>query len=763
MDVAELVVNIRVMASEAGSEMASIIGELKRFGEESTRVNAAAGTGMTALAAASGKAFTVVADAIRIGMHAGREYKEIMQSMGEGIQRDAPQMAAGLEGVQAALTGIVGAAEAMLGAESLWDALLPDIRSEDIKAAMSAISAGGTIAEKLLFGELSPEEAAQQATTQIGTLVGAITAYLQEFDFEGEAQMTQTLAESISRVNEVADPLYIRGYYEALTQTGDAATKAAQGFDWANASQKEATKQAKGLLLEYGNLKNRMGELEKNSKTLQAGQEALNKAKKDSSSLTKDDEKAMSALGKMVGYTGKNMDVLQEKTTAFGKTLEEQTAQGAADAQALSGELSNAAASANVKGEVQVDCANAVSELQGLITVAMAALKIIAALTGGSVAAPKGGGGKGKNDAEAAARAAEQKRKDAIRKDYDLIAHKRHMNEITLEMELSMIEKIRRAHKLNAEEIMEWEEKVYDLKKEIRARDAGSIDKTGDAIIDALEARYQAMLDAEVGRLDASREAWSTWRDESVAAIEDQIKALDELSKTEDREKQDQEELRKIAKLRQDIEFEQDEYNRMKLGQQLEQAISAREDRLRRQALDDQKEALREQITAIQDKAEAEISALDKTQTEIEKAYAEQMKSAALRAEAEKLLMANNQQEIIELIGEFAPDYDALGKTLGEKLLDGFKAKAGDVVKWFEDLNRTLAGIQETAAAEAIAAAGQLQSGYQQRQSTELSAPGETVVNQTVNFYEPVETAGDAARRIAQTNEELGALLYGGI
>ena len=47
-----------------------------------------------------------------------------------------------------------------------------------------------------------------------------------------------------------------------------------------------------------------------------------------------------------------------------------------------------------------------------------------------------------------------------------------------------------------------------------------------------------------------SKEAWKEWRDDSVKAIKDQIAALDDLAKTEDREKQDQEELRKIAKLR---------------------------------------------------------------------------------------------------------------------------------------------------------------------------------------------------------------------
>ncbi|MEG2701341.1 MAG: hypothetical protein RSA65_01915, partial [Clostridia bacterium] len=235
-----------------------------------------------------------------------------------------------------------------------------------------------------------------------------------------------------------------------------------------------------------------------------------------------------------------------------------------------------------------------------------------------------GAGGQKKDDAQKeaqkAAQEAEEARKEAIQQDYELIAHKRHMNELTLESELAMLEKIRRKHQLTAEEIMEWEEKIYDLKQEIRERDAQSVDTLAHGVVDALSARYEAMRDAELGRLDASREAWEQWRDDSVKAIEEQIAALDKLADTEDREAKDAQELRKIEKLRRDVAYEQDEYNRVKLQQQLDAAIQAREERLRKLALDDQKDALRKEIDQINDKADEQLSALDKEQAGIEAA-----------------------------------------------------------------------------------------------------------------------------------------------
>ena len=75
------------------------------------------------------------------------------------------------------------------------------------------------------------------------------------------------------------------------------------------------------------------------------------------------------------------------------------------------------------------------------------------------------------------------------------------------------------------------------------------------------------------------------------------------------------------------------------------------------------------------------------------------MEEAALRAEAEKLILSQSQDELLSLLEQYAPDYDALGQTLGEKLLDGFARGAGDVAAWFEDFSARLAGAQAQMAA----------------------------------------------------------------
>jgi len=435
---------------------------------------------------------------------------------------------------------------------------------------------------------------------------------------------------------------------------------------------------------------------------------------------------------------------------------------------ALEGEFGGLQASAQVRGVLTADASDMLAKIalsRQALQELLGEMKAAGLLTGSGRSGGGGGGGGSRKSTSAAPAMPSVSREDPIRKEYERIAHLRHMNRISLEEEMELLEKLRKRYKFNAEQIREYEEKIYDLRQEMLERDAANLDKMGQGVIDALTARYEAMQEAEIQRLDTSRKAWEDWRDGSVKAIEDQIAALEELGKTEDREQKDQEELRKIAKLCQDVEFEQDDYNRLKLQQQLDQAIAARETRLRKLSLEDRKAALREEITAIQDKAGQGLSALDEEQKAIEKAYEERMKSAALRAEAEKLIMTGTQQEIISLIGEFAPDYDALGKTLGEKLVEGFQSKVGAVVDWFRQLNNSLYAIQEQAAAQAVAAAEAFAAGYRSERSGSTASGGSggtAVVNQTLNINQPVETPSEIARRLRQANEALAEAILAG-
>ena len=565
--------------------------------------------------------------------------------------------------------------------------------------------------------------------------------------FQQAGEQAEALADKLRQSTETA--LAHKGAFEEL---GGEAQKIREGFQQNEKSVQGLVRQ----LAELGRQREALNQLKNLSaqlKNCEKGGEGYRKT------LTQI-QPVLKKAGISTENLGKNMEGLDDAITSAEKSM------GSA-ANGIAGKLEGVIRwaeqtkqSLTISGSVNVDTSPSIQALNGLIAVAQTALALLNALGlgGGTGKSGGGGGGGGGNKAEEAEKKAEEARKKALQADYDRIEHRRHLNEISLEEELAGLEEIRRKHQMTAEEIMAWEEKVYDLKKEIRERDADSIDQLADGVVSALEKRYEAMRDAEIERLDKSREAWEQWRDDSVAAIEDQIAALDKLADTEDEEKKSAEELRKIEKLRREVEYEQDAYNRQKLQQQLDEAVASREERLRKLELKQQKEALQEEIEKIRDQASEKIKELDGEQDAIEKAYEERLKAASLQAEAEKLLMTKSQDEIMDLLYEYVPEYDALGKSMGEKLLEGFQSKVGSIADWFRSFNDQLARMQEELAGSMNAATDRF---YESRRDTagQSGAGGAPVVQQTVNFYEPVESPGQVARRMEDVNDQLGWMM----
>lgn len=566
--------------------------------------------------------------------------------------------------------------------------------------------------------------------------------------FQQAGEQAEALADKLRQSTETA--LAHKGAFEEL---GGEAQKIREGFQQNEKSVQGLVRQ----LAELGRQREALNQLKNLSaqlKNCEKGGEGYRKT------LTQI-QPVLKKAGISTENLGKGMEGLDDAVTSAEKSM------GSA-ANGIAGKLEGVIRwaeqtkqSLTISGSVNVDTSPSIQALNGLIAVAQTALALLNALgLGGGTGKSGGGGGGGGGGSKAddAEKKAEEARKKALQADYDRIEHRRHLNEISLEEELAGLEEIRRKHQMTAEEIMAWEEKVYDLKKEIRERDADSIDQLADGVVSALEKRYEAMRDAEIERLDKSREAWEQWRDDSVAAIEDQIAALDKLADTEDEEKKSAEELRKIEKLRREVEYEQDAYNRQKLQQQLDEAVASREERLRKLELKQQKEALQEEIEKIRDQASEKIKELDGEQDAIEKAYEERLKAASLQAEAEKLLMTKSQDEIMNLLYEYVPEYDALGKSMGEKLLEGFQSKVGSITDWFRGFNDQLARMQEELAGNLNAATDRF---YESRRDTagQSGAGGAPVVQQTVNFYEPVESPSQVARRMEDVNDQLGMMM----
>ena len=358
----------------------------------------------------------------------------------------------------------------------------------------------------------------------------------------------------------------------------------------------------------------------------------------------------------------------------------------------------------------------------------------------------------------------EQRRYEASRElerqEYDL---KVYYGELTLQEQEEQIKQMISTYKEGVAARIELEKELYDVQQQIRNQDVKRLDDLSNAVISALRERYEAQRETETETLQASIEAWKTWGNEQVAAIQAQIKALDELTKQEDNAEVEAAKRKKISMLEQELMYEQDAYNRRKLQEQLAAAQDDLNKWLRDQERAALKASLQDQITAVN---ETVASEQDKLQQQIDannEYYEELTKAQNLQAEAQRLLMQSSQTEIIDLLKAFAPEYNATGQSLGEQLVDGFMSRVGDIEAWFANLTASLTSRSQLLASVGTAAADQFYATRGIQTGGDFSAKRETskvitVGDINLHFDKQNMTPSEVRREILRLLEDISQL-----
>lgn len=349
--------------------------------------------------------------------------------------------------------------------------------------------------------------------------------------------------------------------------------------------------------------------------------------------------------------------------------------------------------------------------------------------------------------------------KQLDKQEFDL---KVYYGQLTLQEQEAQLKQMIAAYKEGVNARIDLEKQLYDVQQSIRQQNIDRLNSLTDAVISALAERYEAQRKNEEDLISASIKAWRDWGAEQVKAIEEQIKALDDLTKEEDRAEEERKRRRKIAVLEQQLQYEQDEYNRRKLQEQLAAAQDDLASWLVRIEREDMKTALREQAETINERMKQEEEALQE-QLDANNAYYEELtRQQNLQAEAQRLLMQSSQEEILDLIKAFASDYNITGQSLGEQLVDGFLSRVGDVEVWFATFTEQFTAYQRQLAEMANAAADQFYATHgvpdmryitSATDAVQVTQPPITIIQ---NFYG--ETPGSALenrREIERLIEEM--------
>lgn len=260
---------------------------------------------------------------------------------------------------------------------------------------------------------------------------------------------------------------------------------------------------------------------------------------------------------------------------------------------------------------------------------------------------------------------------------------------------------------------------MVDRMKETVDRNTSSLNRLGDAITTALKRQYEEMERAQIAALDKQVENERKASDEririydaeyaeklklidedayrQIKAIQDQIDAIDKLTEAEDRARREQEYRERIAEYQRQLAAAATEEERAKIQQDMAKTTADYERQILLEQRKAQKEALREQIEDIKtaanerkeqlkleleekkaaekEKLQATLDRLDDEKDAIKEHFDELTEAEALQAEARKLIIEQNNDEIVRLLEEYNPKWQDAGQSFADAFAQGLNSE----------------------------------------------------------------------------------------
>lgn len=308
--------------------------------------------------------------------------------------------------------------------------------------------------------------------------------------------------------------------------------------------------------------------------------------------------------------------------------------------------------------------------------------------------------------------------------------------------------------------------------------------------LEAIKTVYDARVEAAQKAADQEIERINSVYNAQIEAIQAQLDALDAAEKQRSRDELDSDDEKKIASLTAMIEYEHDDQNRAQLQKELNKVIADQNERHRQEHLQDTKDALKAEQQSLKDKLAEEtqlikdnlaikkeimqadyesevarINALYEQQKAVlnqqladtQAHYDKLLESKALQAEAEKMIVQNQQEEIIKLLEKFGDSYAITGQTLGEKMYDAFANKVSQIQTLIAQVNSQIDAARNAALA-VVATASNVNNtspSSSKQSSGKVTEVQGKVVSVTNNFNSPVTSPSDVARSTQRAAQQL--------
>lgn len=351
---------------------------------------------------------------------------------------------------------------------------------------------------------------------------------------------------------------------------------------------------------------------------------------------------------------------------------------------------------------------------------------------------------------------------EALQNEIKLLEQKKKMDQVTNEEELAWLERMLGQYRMSAEERQDLEYRIYQVKKKLQDEEEKrlqqqikQLDELGSAVTSALKARYEEQKEIEQKRIDDSIQSWKDWEEQTVAAIQGQIDALDELEEEQESADKRAEYERNKQALELQKAYEKDLYQREMIQKEINRLDKEEQKRLEQEARDELRKQLEQQIEDAKEQSKQKQEALEKESEALDETYEKLMQDSALKAEAERMLMQASQEDILQLLQSYAPDYEVVGQSMGEKLVEGFTQKVGSIEDYFNRIQTQIDAFHSAVADAANQAADHFYASRAQEEARIAAQAAPTNVQMTVNFNQPVESPIETRRELEKAMQSM--------
>ncbi|NFH91426.1 phage tail tape measure protein, partial [Clostridium botulinum] len=223
------------------------------------------------------------------------------------------------------------------------------------------------------------------------------------------------------------------------------------------------------------------------------------------------------------------------------------------------------------------------------------------------------------------------------------------------------------------------------LKEQLTQQKEASINAI-EAEIDAEEKRYNK----KVANIEKSTK-------KKVEAVQAEIDALDQEKESESRLKEIQESKNNIAVLEAKMANTKSEADKKAYALKIKNAKAELSNKQSDWDREDAKKELQERIDDLNAKADTKKQHLKEDYEETKKHYEKQKKAAEdyyktlldtdnLNAQARYVLLTNSNEQLVQLLNSYAPNWQNAGQSLADSLINGLNSKKQDVANAVQEL-----------------------------------------------------------------------------